>query len=131
MPSVQPGKRREVESQFQAELPPDLAHLRVLRRALTDWLAGAEVEPRASEAIILATHEAAGNAMQHAEASVIVLASRDLAGVTVIVRNAGPWKEPEGSEVRGRGLPLMRGLMSSLDITSDNRESLVEMRLTL
>ena len=118
-------------SEFEAEFPPDLAHLRVLRRALADWLAAAEVEVSAREAVVLATHEAAGNAMQHAGASVIVWASRDPGGVTVVVRNAGRWKESDGSEFRGRGLPLMRGLMSNVVIASDNGGSLVRMRLTL
>jgi anti-sigma regulatory factor (Ser/Thr protein kinase) len=121
----------DVASDFEAELPPDLAHLWLLRRRLSDWLAAAEVEASASDAIVLATHEAAGNAMQHAGASVFVLASRDLNGVTVVVRNAGRWKASEGSELRGRGLPLMRGLMSSVDVESDDGESLVKMRLTL
>ena len=120
-----------MESEFQAELPPDLAQLRLLRRRLADWLAETGVEPRAGEAIVLATHEAAGNAIQHAAASVIVLAARDRAGLTVIVRNAGTWKEFDGSEYRGRGLPLMRELMSSVHIASANGESVVEMRRTL
>ena len=125
------GKRCNVASQFEAELPPDLAHLRLLRRALADWLAEVEVEPGASAAVILATHEAAGNAMQHAAAPVIVLASRDPGGVTVVVRNAGPWKESDGSESRGRGLPLMHGLMSNVDVASGDGGSVVRMRMTL
>jgi anti-sigma regulatory factor (Ser/Thr protein kinase) len=99
--------------------------------SLAEWLAQAEVEPSARAAVILATHEAAANAVEHAHAPVVVSGSRDANSVTVVVTNTGPWREPEGGEFRGRGLPIMHGLMSDVDIGSDDAGSVVTMRLTL
>ena len=120
-----------MESTFEAELPPDLARLRMLRRALAEWLAEADVDARAAEAIVLATHEAAANAMQHADACVLVTVSRDPGGVRVVVRSGGRWKRFDGGELRGRGLPIMHGLMSEVEIASGDGRSVVDMRLTL
>jgi anti-sigma regulatory factor (Ser/Thr protein kinase) len=120
-----------VNSDFQVEVAPDVRELAALRRSLAEWLARAEVESSAREAVILATHEAAANAVEHAHAVVIVSGTCDCDGVTVVVTNTGPWKESEGSEFRGRGLPIMHGLMSHVDIGSDDAGSVVTMRLTL
>ena len=120
-----------MDSDFQVELAPDVRQLAALRRSLAQWLATAEVESSAREAVILAAHEAAANAVEHAHAPVVVSGSRGRDSVTVVVTNTGPWKESEGSEFRGRGLPIMRGLMSHVDIGSDDAGSVVTMRLTL
>jgi anti-sigma regulatory factor (Ser/Thr protein kinase) len=120
-----------MEPDFETELPPDLARLGSLRRALADWLTRADVEASAREAVVLAAHEAAANAVQHADSAVIVTGFRDGDGVTVVVRNAGPWREAQRSEFRGRGLPLMHGLMSSVEVASDDGGSVVQLRLTL
>ena len=118
-------------SDFQAELPPDLAQLALLRRLLAAWLARVEVDAIASDAVILATHEAAANAVEHARAEVVVTGFRDEDRVTVLVRNSGGWKESDGSEFRGRGLVLIRGLMSKVDIDSGPSGSLIRMQLLL
>jgi hypothetical protein len=91
-------------------LPPDAGQLAPLRRSLADWLAHAEVEPNASAALVLATHEAAANAIEHAQAEVVVAVSRDRGRMTVVVRSAGGWKESDEDEYRGRGLILMARL---------------------
>ena len=111
------------------ELPPDLAQLASLRRSLADWLAQGEVDPSATEAVILATHEAVANAIEHAQAGVVVTASRDRDRVTVVVRNAGEWKASNGDEYRGRGLGLMDALMSQVEIASRPDGSVVRMQL--
>lgn len=116
-------------SDFHLEVPPDVARLASLRRSLAEWLAQADVEPNASAAVVLATHEAAANAVEHAQAGVVVTVSRDGNRVTVVVRNAGGWKESDGDEYRGRGLILMRGLMSVVDVGSRPDGSVVRMHL--
>lgn len=125
------GHIDQVGSDFHAKLPPDTAQLASLRRSLADWFARAEVEPNASAAVILATHEAVANAMEHAHAEVVVTGSREQNRVTVVVKNSGGWKESDSSEYRGRGLILMRGLMSQVDIGSGADGSLVRMQLVL
>jgi anti-sigma regulatory factor (Ser/Thr protein kinase) len=120
-----------VESTFHEELPPDVSELASLRRSLADWLAQAEVHSGATDAIILATHEAAANAVEHADARLVVTGSRDEDSVTVVVRDAGRWKESQGGEFRGLGLPLMQAVMSEVDVGSYDGGSVIRMRLTL
>ena len=118
-------------SRFQMKLSPDVAQLAVLRRRLADWLARCDVDATAGEAIILATHEAAANAIEHARGGAVVTGVRDEHRVSVVVRNPGSWTESDGGESRGRGLILMRGLMSSLDVATGPDESIVRMHLAL
>ena len=120
-----------MESTFHVELPPDRGELASLRRSLADWLAQAEVHSGATDAIILATHEAAANAVEHADAGLVVTGARDQDSVIVVVRDAGRWKESEGAEFRGLGLPLMDALMSQVDVGSYDGGSIIRMRLTL
>jgi len=120
-----------VGSDFHIELPPDVPQLASLRRSLADWLTREEVDPGASDAVILATHEAVANAVEHAHAGVVVTGSRDEDRLTVVVRNSGGWKKSNGDESRGRGLILMDALMSQVEIAARPDGSVVRMHLML
>ncbi len=67
----------------------------------------------------MATNEACQNAIEHAHALTPrpfqVELQRDDGAVTVVVRDRGGWREGL-SENRGRGLPLMRALMTDVEI---------------
>ena len=81
--------------------------------------------------VILATHEAAANAIEHAElgSEVTVKGVQDEGSVLVIVTNNGVWKRPRSSdEMRGRGLALMQALMSELEVQVRNRRTVLRMR---
>ena len=104
---------------FTATISHDLTLLRGLRHSLTSWLELAGVPAEARKPIVLATHEAAANAIEHGEAGsdVTVTAEPEAGGgFTVLVRNDGGWKEPSEREGRGRGLVLMRELMSDVAV---------------
>jgi len=112
----------------------DLFLLRGLRRELAAWLARTRVIGEAREEIILATHEAAANAIEHARSGseVTVRGVRDASKVVVVVTNSGRWKEPRPfDEKRGRGLTLMRRLMSDLEIQVRSQRTTVRMRKDL
>ena len=84
--------------------------------------------------IILATHEAAANAIEHAQmgTEVIVRGVRDDHKVLIVISNAGAWKEPRSlEEMRGRGLTLMKQLMSDLEIQVKSHRTIVRMRKDL
>jgi serine phosphatase RsbU (regulator of sigma subunit)/anti-sigma regulatory factor (Ser/Thr protein kinase) len=80
--------------------------------------------------ITLATSEAAANAIEHAygarEASFTVRCENDGQHVTVTVRDTGLWRtiRPQGG---GRGLAIMRSLLDSVEVTSDERGTVVRM----
>jgi anti-sigma regulatory factor (Ser/Thr protein kinase) len=94
-----------------------------LRRSLTAWLDLASPSSDVRDSVLLATHEAAANAMVHGEAEspVTVSASKnDDGGFTVEVTNHGRWKEPEVGH-SGRGFPMMVELMSEVAVRTNVR----------
>ena len=103
---------------FAATLLRGPAELRGMRHSLTSWLELTDATAGVRDAVLLATHEAAANAMAHGEpeSPVNISASQDEAGgFTVEVANLGGWKEPEPGSV-GRGLSVMNELMSEVAI---------------
>jgi anti-sigma regulatory factor (Ser/Thr protein kinase) len=103
---------------FAATLTHGPTELRGLRRLLTTWLERTDATADVRDAVLLATHEAAANAMTHGEpeSPVSIAASQGEDGsFTVEVGNYGGWKEPEGWPPRG-GLKMMNELMSEVTV---------------
>lgn len=92
-------------------LPSEAASIPVLRRRLRSWLHAAGVEPDQAYDLLLATCEAATNAIEHAQAPTepFVVVTGVVAGgsVTIAVRDYGQWRERVPSMDRGRGSTLM------------------------
>ena len=109
---------------FDFCLPPEPDVLADLRRALIDWLRQAEISERDRASIVLATHEAAANAIEHADSHEPVQVRAQLAKglVTVEVMDRGRW-EPQAASGhdRGRGLQLIEDLVFELQIEKDPR----------
>ena len=118
---------------FEATLPPDLARLRDLRHALAAWLERVGITGRDRDAVVLATHEAAANGIQHAAARVTVRGVRDEEKLLVVVSNTGRWRGRPRDETRsgGSGLTVIRGLMSHLDINVGEGRTTLRMRMDL
>jgi serine/threonine-protein kinase RsbW len=108
---------------FAATLVQGPTELRGMRHSLASWLEGMGAPENVLGAVMLATHEAAANAMEHGqpESPVTVTASQNEDGGFIVeVTNHGGWKEPEPGH-GGRGLAMMTGLMSEIAIqTSTN-----------
>ncbi|HUP22683.1 MAG TPA: ATP-binding protein [Thermoanaerobaculia bacterium] len=103
---------------FTATLKLGPTELRRMRELLTSWLELTDANDGVRDAVLLATHEAAANAMAHGqpESPVSISASQDEGGgFTIEVTNLGTWKEPEPAHHR-RGLSLMSELMSEVAI---------------
>ena len=103
---------------FAATLIRGPTELREMRHSLTSWLGRTDATAAVRDAVLLATHEAAANAMKHGqqESPVSISASHDEAGgFAVEVTNLGGWKEPDPGH-HGRGLALMSELMSEVEI---------------
>ena len=105
---------------FHAALPIDLALLAGMRHSLSGWMesVGVADPPRAD--VVLATHEAVANAMEHAgsDESVNVDATFLSGDLIVEVSDQGTWKErlvPDDPE-RGRGIKLIKGLVAEVDL---------------
>lgn len=103
---------------FAATLLRGPTELRGMREQLKSWLELTDATSVVRDAVLLATHEAAANAMAHGQPDgpVSISANRaEAGGFTVEVTNLGGWKEPEAGH-RGRGVAMMTELMSEVEI---------------
>ena len=103
---------------FAATLAHGPTELRGMRHSLTAWLGQTDATAVVRDAVLLATHEAAANAMSHGEpeSPVSISARQGEDGTfTVEVGNDGGWKEPEPGH-RGHGLAMMNELMSEVAV---------------
>ena len=108
---------------FAATLVHGPTELRGLRHSLISWLEQLNTSADMRDAVTLATHEAAANAISHGEPKgpVTVSASQDDDGsFTVEVTNHGGWKQPKPGH-EGRGLVMMTELMSDVGIHTSVR----------
>ncbi len=116
---------------FAASVGGDDA-IRPFRGSLRGWLESEGIPEPPLEAVVLATHEAVVNALQHAGSAdpVEVRATRDDGHVVVEVVDHGTWRQPVApwNEERGRGLQLMRGLVSGVEVLSDPAGTTVRLR---
>jgi len=104
---------------LEVSLHLDLSLLRGLRRDLATWLGKVGVPDETRDEVILATHEAAANAIEHADlgTEVTVRMLESDGKIIVHVLNRGQWRPPRSAEeMRGRGLSLIEQLMSDVDI---------------
>ena len=120
---------------FSVSLPAEPASLLRLRNELQRWLEQTGVPTDLAFGVVAAASEAASNAVEHAEGPrepVVELEAeyhQDL--LTVRVRDHGRWREPRFDSGRNRGLLLISGLMSEVDIDRSGKGTVVTMRLAL
>ena len=108
---------------FAVTLSRGPIELRELRQSLRSWLELTTATARTRDSVVLATHEAAANAMVHGEpeAPVTVTASPDEGGGFVVeVTSHGGWKKLEPGYT-GRGMAMMADLMSEVTIRTNVR----------
>ena len=105
---------------FEIRVELAVSALASFRGSLDAWLEerGMGADPRA--AVVLASHEAVANAIQHSAAAtpVTVRGESRPCDFLIEITDEGTWKIPEDppSEERGRGLELIRSLVSETEI---------------
>ena len=115
---------------FEASLPPDLPRLRGLRHDVAAWLDSIGVPAESRDGVVLAVHEAAANAIEHATGRVTVRGAHDGEKLLLVVSNTGRWRGSHPVDLaRGRGLTIMRALMNNLEIRTDPEGTTVRMRM--
>ena len=111
--------------------PDSLAPIRYLLRR---WLLARGATEDEAFDVIVASQEACANAIEHAygpaDAEFAVDASYADGRITVTVTDRGHWRAPRGSN-RGRGLPLMRELMDTVDVSHSERGTAITLVTTL
>jgi serine phosphatase RsbU (regulator of sigma subunit)/anti-sigma regulatory factor (Ser/Thr protein kinase) len=119
-----------LEDTLEMILPARPNVLGGLRNTLGRWLQAAGANESELFDITLSVSEAATNAIEHAygarEASFNVLCAHDGQDVTVTVRDLGRWRivRRQGG---GKGLEIMRSLVDSVTIDSDDAGTVVIM----
>ena len=118
---------------FTVILPSDSAFLYGLRRRLTTWLRSVSLPDAAIDSLVLATHEAAANGIEHASSGspVIVDARVENGQVILDVTTTGRWgaqSHGSQSDERGRGLGLIRGVVPDPEILLDGERVTVRLR---
>ena len=105
-----------------------------IRRILRRWLAFHGAGEEELHDVVVACQEACANAVEHAygpgHAYFVVDADHRDSRIRVTVRDQGRWRPPRGSH-RGRGLPLMRALMDSVDVDHGTEGTVVVLERTL
>jgi anti-sigma regulatory factor (Ser/Thr protein kinase) len=123
----------ELSDRFTLELPPDADQLASMRALLRRWLHHAESTESDTAEILMATGEAAANAIEHANTGGtpfrVAGVVRD-GQVEIVVSDQGAWR-PERDNGRGRGLTLMRELMDQVEIEPAGGGTTVRMRKRL
>jgi PAS domain S-box-containing protein len=123
----------ELSDEFTLELPPDADQLASMRALLRRWLHHAESTDSDTAEILMATGEAAANAIEHANtggAPFRVAGVVEDGQVEIVVSDRGAWR-PERDNGRGRGLTLMRELMDRVDVEQAPEGTTVRMRKRL
>ena len=121
---------------LELELPAAPRSLDVVRDALRVWLHGTSLTPADAYDVVLAGWEACANAIEHPSGeetprSFAFRAALADTGVTITVRDPGPWLPEAERANRGLGLRMMRSLMSSVDIETTDGGTVVRLEKAL
>ena len=105
-----------------------------MRRTLREWLERAGATEEDTRDIVLATVEAAANAVEHAYGpgeALFEVEGHVVGGeVTISVRDFGRWRE-QSDPHRGRGLGVMRVAMDGVEVSSETEGTTVRLRRRL
>lgn len=120
------------------KVPAAPAQLPILRACLRDWATDIGMPTEQVNDVILAADEALTNAVEHAYAggpgAVVLFAAcdRNTATARVVVSDHGIWRPPAADPgMRGRGLPIMRGLSASFELRHDEEGTTVVLGWTI
>ena len=107
----------------------------LVRHSLGRWLEQRGVAADRVHDLMLAASEACANAVEHpvgARAAAFEFEANHSADeVTIVVRDFGRWRAEEVNEARGRGLRLIKLLMTDVDVVRSGRGTEIVMRRLL
>jgi anti-sigma regulatory factor (Ser/Thr protein kinase) len=125
-----------VPDSWRTVMSADPRRLAGVRSDVHERLAAWGYDEPVAQAAVLSVHELVANAAEHAyrgrdPGPVVVELRRDDGHVTATVADSGRWRvrPTDADDGRGRGLVLVRALMSDVDVRSDDRGTVVRFRV--
>jgi anti-sigma regulatory factor (Ser/Thr protein kinase) len=116
---------------FIRSAPCEAPVLSELRHELEHWLLLNGIPEQARSAVVLAAHEAAADAIEHASCRELQLKGwLEQDQIYVEVQADGSWKPPLEDELE-RGLTLISSLMNSFIVDAHRDRTIVRMRRTM
>jgi hypothetical protein len=109
-------------SEFETVIPPDPKTLASLRRALEGWLDQEGVPEPARADEVLAAHEAAAKAIEHAKSTEPVIVRAQIVpeeAVVLEVRSPGNWT----TQALSQGVKLLASIPSKLEVERADRNT--------
>lgn len=123
--SGEQARGRWAHPRFAVRLPAEARALAGMRRDLWEWLSEHPLDHVTPEDVILAVHEAAANATEHAYQGrpapaddVVVTCEWEDGLLSCAVVDRGGWRAPSAPGDRGRGLALIRSLADEVEVRS-------------
>lgn len=118
---AQPSGMSAAPAALDLTFPANAGELGPTRRALRRWLQQMGVPADTAQDVVTATAEACANAVEHAyrgapDGSVRLRADLRGDALHVVIADDGSWKDSDRSPDRGRGIVMMRAMMSGVDV---------------
>jgi anti-sigma regulatory factor (Ser/Thr protein kinase) len=124
-----------VPARISIEFRARASLLQELRRRLRAWTRLRGFDPDQQQAAILAISEACNNAIEHGyrDSEGVVRLELDHVGdsLSIVVEDDGLWREPRLDPTRGRGLVIMKELMTATEVTQKPRGTRVALEQSL
>jgi anti-sigma regulatory factor (Ser/Thr protein kinase) len=130
---LHPTKSTAPSLQLRLQARPESAPL--LRQRLRLWLDELAVHEGEIFDIALATTEAFTNAIEHPHAPrtdmIDIDGSSNERTITITITDSGSWRQQQQREPGGHGFPLMRQLMSTVEVLTQPEGTTVTLRRQL
>ncbi|GAA2642209.1 SpoIIE family protein phosphatase [Paractinoplanes durhamensis] len=117
---------------LELDFPAEPTRLAPVRSALRGWLARCGIDPSVAQNILVAAGEACANAIEHGHrhrpaGTVRLQAAATADDVHLTITDRGLWRTPQPADNphRGRGLNLMRALMTEVTVTTGTAGTIV------
>ncbi|GIF21788.1 PAS domain S-box-containing protein [Actinoplanes tereljensis] len=120
---------------LELDFPAEPGRLSPVRSALRGWLARCGIDPTTTQNILVAAGEACANAIEHghrhtAGEQIRLRAAATADELHLTITDRGRWKTPQpaANPHRGRGLKLMRALMTEVTVTTGTAGTVVALQ---
>jgi serine phosphatase RsbU (regulator of sigma subunit)/anti-sigma regulatory factor (Ser/Thr protein kinase) len=117
---------------LELDFPAEADRLAPVRSALRGWLARAGIDPTTTQNVLVAAGEACANAIEHGHrhlprGRIRLRAAATADNLQLTIIDTGRWQTPQpaANPHRGRGLSLMRALMTEVTVTTGTAGTIV------